>query len=305
MNSQSKRQSPPLTPIKVTVGIPAYNEEKTIKQLLQSVLDQPMGNCTFEEVIVEASGSTDATALRVADTIKSNPKVKLVAGKRRRGKSAALNVILQQAKGEVVVFIDGDLVLRSGCIQTLLKPLLSDERVGIATGEAVPLVMRRNFFGFASRFVRELHCRLCTHLMDGNLTPKVNGSFYALRKEAVEKFPFHVVSDDEYASWCAQKKGYKIIYVPDAIVYAVDPVSFRSFIEWQKRTTLGQMYIKKYFNYTVPTTKASVLLPVSVKLIGRYRRKPLQILTLIFLLGISMILAVRTFVRNEIPYMYG
>ncbi len=305
MCGHSERQDFLFRPIGVTVGIPAYNEEKTIKQLLQAVLDQPFGDSVLEEIIVETSGSTDATVLQVSEAIRSDPKIKLVARKERRGKSAALNAILQQAEGEVVLFIDGDLVLKRGCIRALLEPLLIDEAVGITTGETVPLVVCSNFFGFASRFIRELHCKLCTHLMNRDLAPKVNGSFYAIRRSIVKEFPFHVVSDDEYASWCAQNKGYKIIYVPNALVYASDPISFRSFIEWQKRITLGQMYIKKYFNYTVPTTKASVLLPVSLRLIGLYRKKPLQIMTLLLLLGISMILAVRTFVRNEIPYVYG
>ena len=303
--SGSGETSNQVTPIKVTVGIPAYNEEKTIRQLLRDVLDQPMGNCVLEEIIVETSGSTDHTDLKVAEAIRDDSRIRLISGRERRGKSAALNAILHQAKGDVILFVDGDLILKRSCIQILLKPILSDERVGIATGEIAPIVEWNNFFCFASQFIRELHCKLCTHLTNGNMIPKVNGSFYAVRKKTIEKFPFHVISDDEYASWCAQKKDYKIVYMPDALVYASDPVSFKSFIEWQKRTTLGQMYIKRYFNYTVPTTKASILLPVSLKLIGRYWKKPLQIITLIFLIGVSLILAVKTFLQNEIPYVYG
>src|SRR3990170_849109 len=134
-------------PVRVTAGIPAYNEEKTIKQLVRSVLDQPIDNCILEEIIVETSGSTDATNLKVAEAIRDDPRIRLIAGTERRGKSAALNAILQQARGEVVVFIDGDLVLKKSCIQALLRPLLRDEAVGISAGDVLPLVERNNFFG--------------------------------------------------------------------------------------------------------------------------------------------------------------
>jgi cellulose synthase/poly-beta-1,6-N-acetylglucosamine synthase-like glycosyltransferase len=302
---KSKNHEKRNRPIKVTIGVPAFNEEKTIKHLLRDIINQPMGNCDLQEIIVESSGSTDATNLRVAELIRHDSRIRLISGIKRGGKSSALNAILKKAKGEVVVFIDGDLVLRKGCIKALLRPLIRDETVGIVTGDVLSLVKMNNFFGFASQFIRELHHRLCMHLMNENVAPKVDGSFYAIRKQVLKAFPFYVVSDDEYASCCAQKKGYTIVYVPRAIVYANDPASFRSFIEWQKRMTLGQMYIRKHFNYTVPTTKASVILPVSVRLIGRYWKKPIQILTVIFLVSVSMILAQKTFARNEIPYIYG
>jgi cellulose synthase/poly-beta-1,6-N-acetylglucosamine synthase-like glycosyltransferase len=141
--------------------------------------------------------------------------------------------------------------------------------------------------------------------MKKNMTPKVDGSFYAIRKNVVGGFPFYVVSDDEYASLCAQNRGFVVVYVPEALVYAKDPNSFKAFIKWQQRITVGQMYIRKFFNYSVPTTKVSILFVISVKLIKKNWRNVLPILTLLSLVGISVIFAFKTFLQHKIPYVYN
>jgi len=290
--------------VRVSVGVPAYNEEETIQQLIKAILNQPFGGAALEEVIVETSGSTDATNVKVVGMLQMDSRIRLISGERRRGKSAALNTILQHAKGDVVVFIDGDVVLEEGCIPILIKPLLRNGKVGIASGNVMPLIRGNDFFVFMSRFIRELHHELCADLMRRKAAPKVNGTFYAIRKTMVTRFPFYVVSDDEYASWCAQIKGYRVVYVPDAVVYAKDPASYRDFIRWQKRIIAGQLYIKKYFDYTVPTMKASISLPVSLKLIKKYWKNFPHILTLALLAGISLILAFKMFFKCKIPYIY-
>lgn len=290
--------------VKVSVGVPAYNEQETIQQLLKAILNQPFGGAALEEVIVETSGSTDATNVKVVEMLQMDPRIRLISGEKRSGKTAALNTILQYAKGDVVVFIDGDVVLGESCIPTLIRPLLSDGSVGVASGNVMPIIKGNAFFVFASRFIRELHHELCLDLTRRNMVPKVNGTCYAIRRNIVARFPFYVVSDDEYASWHAQNNGYKVVYVSDAVAYTKDPVSFRSFIRWQKRIIAGQLYIKKHFDYSVPTMKASISLPVSLKLIKKYWKNFPHILTLALLAGISLILAFKTFFECKIPYIY-
>jgi biofilm PGA synthesis N-glycosyltransferase PgaC len=292
-------------PAKISAGIPAYNEEKTIGQLLKTLLNQPMGDVVLEEVIVETGGSTDSTDTKAREMIQSDSRIKVMSKGGRRGKSAALDTILRHAKEEVVVFIDGDVFLGDNCVSALIRPLLNDVKVGVASGTVISKMEENHFFGFLSHFIREQHRELCTHLTRRNMAPKVDGTFYAVRKSVVESFPTYAVSDDEYASWRAQSKGYKVIYVPDAVVYTEDPASFKGFIEWQKRIIAGQMYMKKHFNYVVPTTKASVLLPIFLKLTRKHWRRFHHVLTLLLLEFISFILSFRMFFQHKVPYIYG
>jgi cellulose synthase/poly-beta-1,6-N-acetylglucosamine synthase-like glycosyltransferase len=290
--------------VTVSVGIPAYNEEKTISQLLQSILKESDRRPHLKEIIVNSSGSTDNTDASVQAMMRTDPRIKLISNARRRGKAIALDSILRVAQGDLVVFIDGDVTLEEHAISTLAHPFLSDDKIGICTGNTMPIKNGNSFFEFASLVVRSLHHELCSYLVSKGKTPKVNGTFYAIRRKILDAFPSNVVSDDEYASWQAQKKGYCIVYVPEAMVYTSDPHTFASFIKWQKRIIAGQMLMKRNFNYDVPTMRASVVAPCLLKLVRRYKRKLLGLSALFSLGALSYLLAFVTFLRNEIPYRY-
>lgn len=92
----------------ISVIIPMYNAEKTIKQSLISVKNQtfPMENM---EVLVINDGSTDNSRLVVERFIKDNPNVKIIlVNQENRGVSITRNVGLKMAKGEYVALLDAD-----------------------------------------------------------------------------------------------------------------------------------------------------------------------------------------------------
>lgn len=292
----------------VSIGIPAYNEGGTISQLLNAILKQPVNGFMLQEIIVNASGSNDDTEAKVEAVTRADSRVKLISNGARSGKAAALNDILQCSKSDVMLFLDADVVLEKNSIVSLIAPFLQNEKLGICSGNTMPSVeawRQRGMFKFASVFIREFHHELCSYLMNNGLAPKVNGTFYAFRSSIIDSFPRLVVSDDEYVSWQAQKKGYKIVYVPNASVFTRDPHSFRDFIKWQSRIIAGQLFMKKHFNYYVPTMRLSVVVKGGLfKLLSKHRRKPLSLLTLSFLGAVSFVLAYVKFVRGDVPNVY-
>jgi len=293
--------------ITISAGIPAYNEERTISRLLQDTLNQSTNGFALKEIIVNASGSNDNTEAKVQAMAKVDSRVKLISAGARGGKASALNDILQRVESDLVLFLDADVVLEKNSIKNLIIPLLQNEKVGVCSGNVMPVkdLRQKGFFDFASFFTRELHHELCSYLMGKGLAPKVNGTFYAFRRGIVNSFPLLVVSDDEYVSWLAQRKGYKIVYVPNALVFTRDPHSLRDFIKWQKRILAGQLYMKRHFNYDVPTMRMSVTIRGGmVKLFSKYRRKVLPLIALFILATLSFFLAYATFMQGDIPYTY-
>jgi len=293
--------------VTVSVGIPAYNEEKNISQLLCAILKQPTNGFVLKEIIVNASGSNDNTEAKVKAIANKDSRVKLVSTGMRSGKASALNDIIKCIKSDLVLFFDADVVLEENCILNLITPLLQNQNVGVCSGNIMPLKdsKQKDFFDFVSLFIRELHHELCVYLVNKGLTPKVNGTFFAFRRSIVNSFPRVVVSDDEYVSWQAQKMGYKVAYVPNALVFTRDPHSFRDFIKWQKRILAGQFYMKRQFGYDVPTMGLSVLVKGGMlKLAGKHWRKLLSLLTLSLLGALSLVLACIEFAKGEVPYVY-
>lgn len=85
----------------LSILIPAYNEERTIAELLRRVraVDLP------KEIIVVDDGSTD----RTPDLLASAAGVTVVRHQRNRGKGAAVATALAHARGEICIVQDADL----------------------------------------------------------------------------------------------------------------------------------------------------------------------------------------------------
>ena len=102
--------------IEVSVVIPIYNAEKTIKNCVDSALKQ---NLESLEVILVNDGSNDSTA-EILEQYNSNPKIKIFH-QLNKGVSAARNKGLSHASGEYVFFLDSDDVLDDGILYKMYQ----------------------------------------------------------------------------------------------------------------------------------------------------------------------------------------
>jgi glycosyltransferase involved in cell wall biosynthesis len=105
--------------MKVSIVVPAYDEEATIGQVLDEIeaLDLDM------EVIVVDDGSKDSTAAIVRERL--NDRVRLFS-KPNGGKGTALRRGFEEAIGEVVVVQDADVELRPAHIPGLIAPIVEN-----------------------------------------------------------------------------------------------------------------------------------------------------------------------------------
>lgn len=115
----------PSESVKVTALVPAYNEERGIKNVLTTL----KGSLFINEVVFVNDGSTDNT-LNIA---KSVAGIKIVNLSANHGKGYAISKGIQNATGDIIVFVDGDLRgLNDSTIVKLTHPLLSGKyRVSI------------------------------------------------------------------------------------------------------------------------------------------------------------------------------
>jgi glycosyltransferase involved in cell wall biosynthesis len=97
----------------ISVIIPLYNKEKTIKNTIESVLSQ---SYTDFELIIVNDGSTDGSAEKVA--LFHDRRIRFIH-KENGGVSSARNYGLKEAKGEWVLFLDADDKILPHCLQML------------------------------------------------------------------------------------------------------------------------------------------------------------------------------------------
>ena len=104
----------------VTVVIPAYNEEKTIGNVIFETASIMNGLDLPYEIIVVDDGSTDKTG-----QIASTHKAIVLSNKKNYGKGYALRRALQHATGDIIVTIDSDGEHKPKEIPDLIEPLFN------------------------------------------------------------------------------------------------------------------------------------------------------------------------------------
>ena len=103
--------------ITLSVIVPAFRAEKTIRRAVNSILVWPGDDM---EVIVVDDGSDDCTAGVVREVAKRDARVRLLQ-QRNAGRSAARNVGFRAARGEWVMFLDADDYLLAGSIAQIQR----------------------------------------------------------------------------------------------------------------------------------------------------------------------------------------
>jgi glycosyltransferase involved in cell wall biosynthesis len=116
----------------VSIIVPLYNEEACVPHLLAELAAFVSGFQRKTEVILVDDGSRDQTAKLVEEALPGLPGFFLVRLRKNSGQTAAIAAGLEQAEGEVVVFMDGDLQNDPADIPRLLAKL--DEGYDLVSG---------------------------------------------------------------------------------------------------------------------------------------------------------------------------
>src|SRR3970282_2349228 len=107
--------------IKLSLLIPAYNEEKIIENTLEKVLKFLSKKKYSWEVIVIDDGSSDQTSLKAKKFNKE--KVLVVRYEINRGKGGALKEGVYKSRGDYIIFSDADLSVPISNIDKFLTTL--------------------------------------------------------------------------------------------------------------------------------------------------------------------------------------
>ena len=124
----------PITP-SVTVVISAYNEASHIEATVRNKLTQDYPGALLD-VMVASDGSNDGTDQVLRQLAQAEPRVSFFRQEPRDGKTAALNQLVERARGEVIVFADANSMYRPDTVRNLVAQF-ADAQVGYVTGRMV------------------------------------------------------------------------------------------------------------------------------------------------------------------------
>jgi len=226
----------------ITVGIPAYNEEKCVAQTIASVLKQISKN---DEVLVVDNGSKDDTAEEIKKMQKNDKRVKLLVIENNNGKSPALNLIIKKAKSDIIVQTDADVEVGGGAIPRLIRHFKGHPEIGGVSGNPIPIIPKNNlFYDWTKMSYRKAHDLRIKESHEGTLW-HLSGYLIGFKKRALKKVPFAKGAVDAWMGKIIKDNGYKMIYEPNAIVYVKAPLTIEDFIKQKARVRAGFYLLPK------------------------------------------------------------
>lgn len=197
---------------KLSVVIPVYNEQSTIKEVIDRVLAVDLAPLA-KEIIISDDGSTDSsTEIIERERLAHSDIIKVHASLINLGKGAAVRFGFKYVSGDVVIIQDADLELNPAEYVNLLQPIL-DGRTDVVYGSRfkgknknIPLKTR-----LANRFLTSL-----TNLLYGSHLTDMATAYKVFKTEVIKNIPLNCVGFEIDPEITAKllKSGFVIYEVP-------------------------------------------------------------------------------------------
>ena len=222
----------------VSVIVPAYNEERTLRETVLTLLES---DWPALEIVVVDDGSTDATAARVQD-IADAGRIRLLR-QQNAGKAAALNAGIAIATGEVILFTDADSLFFPDTVRKMAR-WFGDARIDAVCGNDAPLHP-----GAALQKLLVLTTHLGTGFVRRSLSmlrclPIISGNLGAIRKRVFDEIGgfARTWGEDLEITFRLQQHRKRIVFDPEAKVLAECPGTLAAL--WRQRVRWMRSYLK-------------------------------------------------------------
>jgi len=123
--------------MKITIVLCTYNRGQSIAKTLESLAASNLPETTLWEILVVDNNSSDQTQAVVEDFCYRYPDIFRYLREPRQGKTYALNAGIREARGEILVFTDDDVIVEPSWLENLTTPLFEGSWAGTG-GRTLP-----------------------------------------------------------------------------------------------------------------------------------------------------------------------
>ena len=204
--------SEPAPAASVAICVCAYNEAATIERKIENMLAlrDRIGRL---EILVYVDASSDRTA-ELLEPYKG--EITLIVSPTRTGKVQGMNLLVERATAEIVVFTDANVIIEETAIEALARGF-DDPRVGCVCGHLVYVNEDT-----PTAAVGSLYWRLEEHIKKyeskAGAVMGADGSIFALRRSLHRPVPLHLL-DDMFLSLSALCDGYRVVRAGSALAF--------------------------------------------------------------------------------------
>jgi len=210
----------------ITIIIAAYNEEKLIREAVESIYDSdyPINKM---HVIIGSDGSTDRTVEILKELEEKYESLKYYEFD-RSGKNYVLNQLVPKTNTDLIFYMDADLRIVNGTLSRMVK-ILSDEQVGavLASIRIIGDKSDKTTGGFGESLyqgyetiLRKNESRICSNINS-------LGTLYGIKREVYLPIPNDLVCDDLFRMLITATNKKRIIFDSESVVNEVREKSTR------------------------------------------------------------------------------
>lgn len=237
---------------KVTIAIPAWNEEENIEATIKSALSLNYPKEKLEIIAID-HGSSDNTFKKM-QKYKEKIKILKIARKNEERKGAPMNAALKIASGDIFVCLDADSIPEKDALLKMV-PYFEEESVGCVL-PLMKVAETKTFWQKVQKseyIVNMFYKRIMSKLNAVHVAP---GPFSAFRTNALRKiggYDTKNLTEDLEVTYKLQKSNYKIIQLLNVKVLTKAPKNFIALYKqrnrWFKGAFLNTLkYRKLIFN---------------------------------------------------------
>lgn len=200
---------------KLSILIPVYNEEKTIKPLLERLENLTLPYNLEKEIILVDDSSTDNTK----NILKEIKKHKIFFHEKNKGKGHSIRTGIKHSTGDMIIIQDADLEYSPEQIPNLIEPIIKGKSK-VVYGSRF-LNQKLSLFGknktmFPLHFIGNTILTYFTNLLYKTNLTDMETCYKLISKEAIDKIELKSKRFDFEPEITAKiiKKGYKIYEIP-------------------------------------------------------------------------------------------
>jgi len=194
---------------RITVIIPAYNEETRLPKVLEGIPD------FVDEVIVVDDGSSDGTYEVAKAFSEKDGRIKAIRLEKNCGKGCAMREGIKHSSGDVVVFMDADGQHRPEEIRNLVEPIVAGEADLVIGARKVEEAGKRPLHRRLSNIIttRLIRLKLRQYVYD------TQSGFRAFSREFLPEIESDRYEVETEMLIKAAKRGARIKEVPVSMIY--------------------------------------------------------------------------------------
>lgn len=118
----------------VTIGVCARNCARSIRETVKSIFYQDFPHELMKVIFVD-DGSEDETLIVVKNCVQNADMKTEIFSRQWQGLGSSRNMIVENAEGDYVIWVDGDMVLPKNHVRKQVAYMKQNPGVGIAGGE--------------------------------------------------------------------------------------------------------------------------------------------------------------------------